>query len=186
TIIASLAAGGRDLGDLTENERRNPYIDAYLVMYDLYWELDQRAESRLMAYSTTYRKYTRRAAFLDTGRLKSRASLWRSTAQLYDLDRQLLLVRHTPLDLSGRLGPLDSVPIDRATRKAYRKEFLAKQAAINRAQAKSIENQRRVIAATLNSVGTLLEPRGGYRFEDGDIVFEDPADAARFAGKNIK
>lgn len=186
TIIDSLAESGRDLGDLTEKERRNPYIDAYLVMYDLYWQLDQRADSRLAAYSTAYAKYTRRSAFLDTSRLKTRTSLWRSAAQLYDLDRQLLLVRHTPVDISGRLGPLNSVPIDRATRNAYRKEFLAKQAAINRAQADSIENQRRVIARTLNSIETLLEPRGGYRFKDGDIVFENPVDAARFAGKNIR
>lgn len=182
-ILGALRQGWRLTGELTPEERENPYVDAWIVTRNMYRELNERADARMAEYSSSHEQYTGPGQFLAPRRLGARDDLLTSHAQLRELDQQLSRIGQTPIDTSGMLWSLDLLRVDSVTREAYRGDLREILAAINRTQDESILRERRAILRTLDSIAVLLDAEGRYHIEDEHIVFDDPADAIRFSGK---
>jgi hypothetical protein len=182
-VLGALREGWRRTGELTPGERENPYVDAYIVTRNIYWELNERADARMAEYSSSHEQYTRPGGFLAPRRLRTQSDLLVSHAQLRELDRQLSRIGQSPIDTSNMLWSLDLLRVDIVTRIAYRNDLRATLATINQAHDDSIARERRAIARTLDSIEVLLDAEGRYHIEDERVVFDDPADAVRFSGK---
>lgn len=181
--LAVLEAGQRTIESLTPEERINPYIEAYVEMRNIYWELDARADKEMARYRSRYRKYTEAGPFLDTGRLATTEELWRSVRQIQDLNKRLLRVGKSPPDISDLLLTVSLFNVDDATRSAYATDLRAARNAFVAATAATTARERQSLEAMRLSLEVLLEVEGRYRIDSGQIVFDDPEDAARFAGK---
>lgn len=162
---------------------RNPYVEAYVVMRDAYWELNDRLDARLADYSAAYRQYVKEADFLDIERLKSRYVLWQAFYQVEDLEARLDDTQASPLEVQDLLWTIDLLDVDRRTRNAYSED-------LNRAiedaivsQAALLDRERRTLAHIKKSLKVLIDSKGRYRISEGRVIFDDPVDAARFAGK---
>ncbi len=182
-VLGALREGWRLTGELTPAERENPYVDAWIVTRNLYRELNERADARMAGYSSSHEKYTGPGGFLAPRRLGAKSDLLTSQAQLQELDQQLSRIGQSPVDTSDMLWSLDLLRVDAVTREAYREDLRAALGAINQTQDEAIARERRAIVRTLASIEVLLDAEGRYRVEDGQVVFDDPADAVRFSGK---
>lgn len=183
-VLGALRAGWRQDDELTPGERENPYVDAWIVARNMYWELNERADARMAEYSSSHERYTTAGWFLAPGRLRTKSDLWDSYVQLQELDRQLSRIGQTPLDTSDMLWSLDLLRVDSVTQDAYREDLRKTLAEIEQAQEDSIVRERHVIARILGSIEVLLDAEGRYRIEDERVIFDDPADAVRFSGKS--
>lgn len=161
----------------------NPYVAAYMVMRDAHWELSDRLYARMADYGRAYRSYVENGPFLDMSRLQSRLALWYAFYQVEDLEARLDRLENSPPDFEDLLWTTDLLKVDRQTREAYALDLQDAIAAARESQAALIERERETLRRIKESLKVLIEARGRYRFADGRIVFDDPADAARFAGK---
>ena len=182
-ILVALREGWREAGDLTEPERANPYVDAFLGMRELYWDLHSRAEERMAPYRRLYEKYTRRGGFLDTGRLGSTYDLWYSYFQVHELRDRLDRAAASEIRISDLLWTVSLLEVDAATRADYAADLRTAADAIGEAQAASIAGERAMLDQIKWSLEVLIEANGHFRVDGSRIVFDRPEDAARFAGK---
>ena len=182
-VLAALRTGSRDAEDLSEAERFNPYVDAYLVMRDVYWELHERSEARMAHYRRLYEKYTWRGGFLDGERLGSTYDLWYSYFQIYELKQWLDRAEASAIDISDLLWTANILDVDGGTRTAYADDLRAAAAAIEEAQEASIAHERKTLQEMQRALEVLIDADGYFRVIGAQIIFERPEDAARFAGK---
>jgi hypothetical protein len=162
---------------------RNPYVEAYMIMRDAHWELHNRMDDRLTDYAASYRTYVEDGSFLGIERLQSRFALWRAFYQISDLEDQLARVESNKMEAGDLLWTADLLDVDAATRKAYVRDVQDAIADANESQAELIARERRTLARIKQSLQVLIDARGRYSFAEGRVVFDDPADAALFAGK---
>lgn len=182
-ILVVLEARQRTVESLTPEEQANPYVEAYIAMREIYWELYTRSDDQMSRYRAYYGNFTAGGSFLDTARLATKKDLWRSIRQIQSLEKRLLRVETSPPDLTDLLLTVDLLNIDKATRRAYAADLHATRDALVAATAALTARERQSLAATRQSLEVLLEVEGRYRIVSGNIVFDDPNDAARFAGK---
>jgi hypothetical protein len=168
---------------LTGIIERNPYVEAYMIMRDTHWELRNRMDDRLTDYTASYTAYVEGGAFLDIERLRSRFELWRAFYQISDLEDQLARIESKKMEADDLLWTADLLDVDAATRKAYVRDVQDAISAANESQAELIAGERRTLARIKQSLQVLIDARGRYSFAEGRVVFDDPADAALFAGK---
>lgn len=168
---------------LTGIIERNPYVEAYMIMRDAHWELRNRLDARMTGYGASYRTYVDNGAFLDVNRLRSRFELWRAFYQVGDLEDQLARIESSPMEADDLLWTVNLLDVDAATRAAYIRDLRDAVAAANKSQAELVARERRTLARIKQSLQVLIEAEGRYRFADQKVVFDNPADAARFAGK---
>ena len=168
---------------LAETIERNPYVEAYIVMRDVYWEFGNRLDDRIASYGASYKSYVGSGDFLDTGRLRSRLELWRTFYQIGDLERQLAQIESEPLKADDLLWTVNLLDVDTETREAYARDLQDTISAATTSQAELIARERRTLARIKQSLQVLINAEGRYRIADGRVVFEDPADAALFAGE---
>jgi hypothetical protein len=180
--LLQLESGVRDVGSLTPVEIANPYIEAYVVMRDIHWELDARSDDQMSRYRSYHESYTARGAFLDVKRLATAAEIRRSISEIDDLQRRLLRVETSRPDIADLLLTVGLLDVDAATRASYAQDVRAARRSFIVAIESSVARERETLGATRSALETLLEAGGRYRIEDGQIVFERPEDAARFAG----
>ncbi len=180
--LLQLESGARDVGSLTPVEIANPYIEAYVVMRDIHWELDARSDDQMSRYRSYYENYTARGAFLDVNRLATAAGIRRSISEIDDLQRRLLRVEASRPDIADLLLTVDLLEVDAGTRAMYAQDLRAARRSFIAAIEASVARERETLGATRSALETLLEVDGRYRIEDGRIVFDRPDDAARFAG----
>lgn len=182
-VLSGLRGGWRDVDDLSPAERSNPYVDAYLVMRDVYWELYARSETRMAHYRHLYEEYTRRGGFLDGKRLGSTYELWYSYFQIYDLEQWLDRADDTTVEISDLLSTANVLAVDGGTRAGYADDLRAAAAAIEETQADSIARERKTLQEMERALKVLIDAHGYFRVVGAQIIFERPEDAARFAGK---
>lgn len=168
---------------LTGIVERNPYVEAYMIMRDAHWELRNRLDGRMTGYEASYRTYVDNGAFLDVGRLQSRLELWRAFYQVGDLEGQLARIESSPMEADDLLWTVNLLDVDAPTREAYIQDLSDAVSASNKSQAERIARERRTLARIKQSLQVLIEAEGRYRFAKGKVVFDSPADAAQFAGK---
>lgn len=181
--LADLEAGRRNVESLTGVEKANAYIEAYVVMRDVYWELGMRANEGLSRYRSRYENYTAAGAFLDTNRLKATADLRHSILQIRDLQWRLSSIESAVPDVSDLLLTVDLLEVDAVTRAAYAEDLHRARDMLVAATAATVVREREILRAMQHSLEVLLEAEGRYRIDDGQIIFESPDDAARFTGK---
>jgi hypothetical protein len=169
---------------ISELIEKNPYVEAYMVMRDAYWELNGKLDSRMQGYSAAYKAYVEKGQFLDVERLQSRYMLWHAFYQVQDLEARLARIEATPLDLSDLVWTIELLDVDRETRDAYARDLEETIATAEASQARLLERERRTLGRIKKSLKVLIDAYGRYRFSKGRIVFDDPEDAARFAGKS--
>ena len=162
---------------------RNPYVEAYMIMRDTHWELRNRLDTRMAGYEARYRTYVEKGEFLSVDRLRSRFELWRAFYQVGDLEDQLAITESSPVDVDDLLWTVRLLDIDEETRSAYFGDLRDAVSVSNESQATLIARERRTLARIKQSLQVLIDARGRYRFAEGKVVFDDPADAAMFAGK---
>jgi hypothetical protein len=180
--LQQLELGRRDVESLTPVEMADPYIEAYVVMRDIYWELYARSDDEMSRYRSYYEDYTAKSAFLDTERLGSTADIWRSIFEIDDLQRRLLRVETSRLEITDLLLTVSLLDVDDETRAAYADDVRAARASFVEATAASVARERKTLRAVRQALEALLDFQGRYRIQDGRIIFEHPEDAARFAG----
>lgn len=183
-VLAGLRTGSRDAETLSPAERSNHYVDAYLIMRDVYWELHARAEARMAHYRRLYDDYTRSGGFLDGKRLGSAYDLWYSYFQVYDLEQWLDRAESDRLEISDLLSTTKVLAVDSGTRDGYAADLRAAAAAIEETQADSIARERRTLQEMERSLKVLIDANGYFHVVGAQIIFERPEDAARFAGKS--
>jgi hypothetical protein len=169
--------------NLTGLVERNPYVEAYMIMRDAHWELRNRLDDRMTGYGASYRTYVENGVFLNIDRLRSRFELWRAFYQVGDLEDQLALIENSPMEADDLLWTVNLLDVDTATRDAYLADLGDAMSAANKAQAEMIARERRTLARIKQSLQVLIDAKGRYRFAGEKVVFDDPADAALFAGK---
>lgn len=182
TVISAFRDAPGAVLHLAAALERNPYIEAYFVMRDAHWELSNRMDERLRGYRTAYTMYVREGEFLDIRRLKSRYELWRAYFQVEDLERRLARIEGSPPDTADLLWTANLLHVDKETRDAYEADFKADIAKATAAQKALMAQEKRTLARIKRSLKVLIDSMGKYRFAEGRVVFEDPADAALFAG----
>lgn len=182
-VLKHLEDGERMIESLTEEEKANPYVDAYLVMRDLYWELNALASDRMAGYRSAYESYTETGGFLDVQRLRNEFDLWYSLSQIQDLEVLLKHMESEPLDAADTRWSVRLLKVDPVTQAAYAEDLAESLKAITGAQAASITRERRSLQLMRNALEVLIESEGRYRIENDRIIFDDPGDAARFTGK---
>ena len=168
---------------LTGIIERNPYVEAYMIMRDAHWELTNRLDDRMTGYSSSYRTYVGNGAFLDVDRLGSRLKLWRAFYQVGDLEDQLARIENSPMEADDLLWTVNLLDVDAPTREAYIQDLSDAISAANKSQTELIARERRTLAQIKQSLKVLIDAEGRYRFSKGKVVFDNPADAAQFAGK---
>ena len=164
---------------------QNPYVDAYMIMRDAHWELRNRLDGRMTDYGASYKTYVENGAFLDIRRLRSRFVLWVAFYQIGDLENQLARIEGNPVDTEDLLWTVNLLDVDAVTRKAYVTDLNNAISAAERAQADMITRERRTLARIKQSLQVLIDAKGRYSFAEGRVVFDEPADAALFAGKGL-
>lgn len=164
---------------------KNPYVDAYMIMRDAHWELRNRLDGRMTDYGASYKAYVENGAFLDIRRLRSRFALWDAFYQIRDLEDQLARIEDNPVDTEDLLWTVNLLNVDAVTRKAYVTDLNNTISAAERAQADMMTRERRTLARVKQSLQVLIDAEGRYSFAEGRVVFDDPADAALFAGKGL-
>lgn len=169
--------------DLTGIIERNPYVEAYMVMRDAHWDLNNRLDSRITDYRAAYNSYVESGQFLDVERLASRYGLWRAFYQIQDLERRLAQIKSDPTDADDLLWTVNLLDVDPPTRDAYTNDLEEAIAEAQASQAEMLDRERRTLARIKRSLKVLIDAEGRYRFAQGRVVFDDPADAALFAGK---
>lgn len=182
-VVIALRDGRRSADSLSEEERSNRYVDALLVMRDVYWELHARAESRMAHYRRLYDGYTQRGGFLDTGRLGSSYDLWYSYFQIHDLEHRLGQAEAARIRISDLLWTVNLLDVDGATRAAYAADLRTAAEVISEAQAIAIARERKTLGEMKQALDVLIDAEGHFRIVGAQIIFERPEDAARFAGK---
>lgn len=173
-----------NVNDLVGAIERNPYVEAYIIMRDTHWELSNRLDSWIAGYAASYRTYVGNGEFLDVGRLRSRLELWRAFYQISDLEDQLTVTENSPVETGDLLWTTSLLDVDEETRNAYSRDLQDAVRAATESQARLISRERRTLARIKHSLQVLIDAEGRYRFAEGKVVFDDPADAARFAGKD--
>lgn len=168
---------------LTAAIERNPYVEAYMIMRDTHWELRNRLDTRMARYEARYRTYVEKGEFLSVDRLRSRFELWRAFYQIGDLEDQLAITESSPVDVDDLLWTVKLLDIDEETRRAYFGDLRDAVSVANESQATLIARERQTLARIRQSLQVLIDARGRYRFAEGKVVFDDPEDAAMFAGK---
>lgn len=168
---------------LTGIIERNPYVEAYMIMRDAHWELRNRLESRMTGYAASYRTYVENGAFLHTDRLRSRFELWRAFYQVGDLEDQLAWIESGPMEADDLLWTVNLLDVDAATRDAYLRDMGDAISAANKSQTELIARERKTLAQIKQSLKVLIDAEGRYRFAEGKVIFDDPADAALYAGQ---
>lgn len=177
--IAAFQAGTADAAD---PGKRNPYVRAYMIMRDAHWELQDRLDARLSGYRAAYRSYVANGHFTDASRLQSRYELWRAYRQVAELEGQLAAMEERPLEFRDLRWTLDLLKVDRPTHEAYARDLDRAIETAKSEQAAFIAAEKEVLAAIGRSLKVVIDARGRYRFAGGRILFEDPAEAQRFAG----
>lgn len=160
----------------------NSYVEAYMIMRDVYWDLHSRLDDRMADYGAAYGAYVENGHFLNVKRLKSRYELWRGYYQIEDLERYLAQIESDPLNLDDLLWTVNLLDIDPQTREAYASDLKEAIATASKLQLELLDRERRTLAQIKHSLKVLIDAKGRYRFARGRIVFENPADAALFAG----
>jgi hypothetical protein len=168
---------------LAEVIEQNPYVEAYMIMRDAHWELLNRMDDRMAEYGASYRTYVENGAFLNVERLRSRFELWRAFYQVGDLEDKLARIESNPMEAGDLLWTVNLLDVDAATREAYVRDLHDAVSAANESQAELIARERLTLARIKRSLQVLIDAKGRYGFADGRVVFDDPADAALFAGK---
>ncbi len=181
--LLQLDSGRRNVESLTPDELADPYIEAYVVMRDVYWELYLRSDDAMSRYRSYYGDYTAEAGFLDVSRLTTRTDLWRSILQIDDLQVRLQHVEAARLDISDLLLTVNLLDVDAETRAAYAEDLRAARDSFVAATAATVFQERDALRSMRRSLEALLDAEGRYRIENGRLIFEQPEDAARFAGR---
>lgn len=181
--LQQLESGTRQIDSLTPAELMDPYIEAYVLMHDVYWELYARSYEEMSRYRSVYEDHTAEGAFLDPGRLATATDLWRSIFQIDDLQQRLARVESTRPDLSDLLLTVNLLDIDDETRAAYARDLREACDALVEANKESVARERETLRTVRRSLEILLDAEGRYRIENGRIIFQHPEDASRFAGK---
>jgi hypothetical protein len=184
TVLTAFRNAPAEVIQLAGVLERNPYVEAYVTMRDAHWELRNRMDERLSDYRIAYANYVRQGDFLDIGRLRSRYELWRAYFQVDDLEKRLARIEGSPFDAGDLLWTVDLLHVDKETRDAYEDDLKADIAKVTAAQTELLRGERRTLARIKRSLKVLIHSAGRYRFAEGRVVFEDPADAALFAGNN--
>lgn len=182
-ILSNIEQGHRNIEDLSASERENPYIDAWLIMRDLYWELNAMAGDRMSGYRAAYEDYTENGGFLDIARLRNEFDLWYSLVQIQDLEAQLTRIETKAMDTSDMRWSLKLLKVDPVTRSNYEDDLNAALEVIERAQAETIARERRTLRLMRNALEVLVDADGRYRIDGDRVIFENPDDAAKFSGK---
>lgn len=182
-VLAAIREGQRSADILSAAERANPYVDAFLVMRDVYWELHSRSEARMAHYHRLYGDYTQRGGFLESGRLGSAYELWYSYFQIHDLEHRLDQTEATEVRISDLLWTINLLDVDSGTRAAYAADLRTAATVIHEAQAAAIARERKSLAEMKRAIDVLIEADGHFSVVGAQIIFEHPEDAARFAGK---
>lgn len=172
-----------NLEGLTGIIERNPYVEAYMIMRDAHWELRNRLDDRMTGYGASYRTYVDNGAFLHIDRLRSRFELWRAFYQVGDLEDQLARIESSPMEADDLLWTVNLLDVDAATRGAYIRDLRDAVSAADKSQAELIARERHTLARIKQSLQALIDAKGRYRFAEGKVVFDNPADAALFSGK---
>jgi len=180
-ILLQLESGKRDIESLAPAEMANPYIDAYVAMRDIYWELYVRSDDAMSRYRAYYEDYTAGGAFLDVERLATATDIWRSIFQIEDLQLRLLGVEAARPDISDLLLTVSLLDVDADTRAAYAEDVRAARDAFADATAASVARERETLRGMRRALEALLDAEGRYRIQDGRIIFQYPEDASRFA-----
>lgn len=168
---------------LTGIIERNPYVEAYMVMRDAHWDLQDRLDKRIDGYDETYGEYVKGGEFLSVERLYSRYELWRAFYQVDDLVKLLDEIEKTPFETTDLLWTVELLDVDAETGAAYAKDLEQAVAEADAWQSEFIAREIRTLQRIRQSLKVVIDARGRYRFAEGRIVFDDPADAARFTGK---
>lgn len=168
---------------LTGIIERNPYVEAYMIMRDTHWELRNRLDDRMTGYGASYRTYVENGAFLNVDRLRSRFELWRAFYQVGDLEDRLAHIDNSPMEADDLLWTVNLLDVDAATRDAYLGDLVDAMSAANKSQTELIARERQTLARIKQSLKVLIDAEGRYRFAEGKVVFDNPADASLFAGK---
>ena len=169
---------------LAESIERNPYVEAYMVMRGIHWDLHNRLDRRMNDYSAAYSSYIEDGQFLDVERLMSRDELRRAHNQVEDLEGRLARIEQDPLDTDDLLWTVNLLDVDRPTRDAYAGDLKEAISAAHASQAELLKVERQTLARIKRSLKVLIDAEGRYHFAQGRVVFDDPADAALFAGKS--
>lgn len=181
--LLELEAGRRDVESLTPLETADPYIEAYVVMRDIYWELSLRSDDEMSRYRAYYEDYTSGGAFLDVTRLTTAGDIHRSILQIEDLQRRLQRVEASRPDISDLLLTVSLLDVDDDTRAAYAADLRAARDTFLETTRETVAQERETLRTMRSALEALLEAAGRYRIEDGQLIFEHPEDAARFVGK---
>lgn len=184
-LLAEVERGDRNIDSLTEVEKGNPYVEAWLIMRELYWELNALTSDRMSGYRSAYEEYTANGGFLDIGRLRNEFDLWYSLVQIQDLEALLTRIEATPLDAVDTRWSLRLLRVDPITKAAYADDLARGLNSVTKAQSEAIARERQTLRLMRNALETLLAAEDRYRIEDDRVIFENPDDAAKFAGKGI-
>jgi hypothetical protein len=169
--------------DLAGTIERNPYVEAYMIMRDAQWELHNRLDQRMADYGASYRTYVENGAFLDIGRLQGGLEPYRALHQIGNLEDQLTRIESNPIEAGDLLWTANLLNVDAVTRVAYIQDLHDAIEAANGLQTEQIAGERHTLARIKQSLQVLIDAKGRYSFADGRVVFDDPADAALFAGR---
>jgi len=181
--LQQLEAGQRDIESLTPAERADPYVEAYVTMRDIYWELYLRSDDEMSRYRSYYEDYTAEGSFLDVARLTTTSDIRRSILQIEDLQRRLQGVEASRPDISDLLLTVSLLAVDDDTRAAYADDLRAARDSFYESRLESVAQERETLRSMRHALEALLDAQGRYRIEDDRLIFEQPEDAARFAGK---
>ncbi len=181
--LHQLESGSRNVETLTRAELADPYVEAYVVMRDVYWELYLRSDDAMSRYRSYYEDYTAEGTFLDAARLTTRSDLWRSIFQIDDLQVRLQRVEAARPDISDLLLTVNLLDVDAETRAAYADDLRATRESFVAATAAAVRQEREALRAMRRSLEVLLDAEGRYRIENGRLIFDRPDDAARYAGR---
>lgn len=182
--LQDVRLGQRSIEELTAEELTNPYVEAFVAMRDIYWELHGRADTRMEHYRRLHADYTRDGAFLDSNRLTSSYDLWYAYIQVRDLQLRLQQAKNHVVDLSDLLWAITLLDVDNGTRAAYADDLRGAAAAIAESQAASIAREQVSLAQTRRALEVLIDAAGRFHVDGARIVFDRPEDAARFAGRD--
>lgn len=184
STITALRQGTVAFDELSPARRDNPYVEAYVVMRDVFGELSERADARVSPYRAAYEESVRAGAFLDPHRLDSVYEVWYSYARLHQLEERLRQAIENRVDVSDLLWTANLLEVDAGTRAAYANDLRASANAIETAQMESLEREQETLSQTRQSLEALIDAEGRYRIEGAQIIFDDPELSDRFRGKS--
>jgi len=183
--LLQLETNRRDVENLTPVEIADPYVEAYVIMRDVYWELSLRSDDEMSRYRAVYEEYTASGAFLDVARLTTMDDLRRSIREIADLQQRLKRVEEVRPDISDLLLTVSLLDVDDDTRAAYADDLRAARDSFAQANLESVAYEQETLQEMRNALEALLDAEGRYRIEGSRLIFDQPEDAARFAGKEI-